>query len=75
MEVVVVPPGGGTIQREVVAIVVVGHEEQESKQSEPDHAMAERLHEIIRASAPSLSPRTWYGMPAYARDGQIICHF
>jgi uncharacterized protein YdhG (YjbR/CyaY superfamily) len=37
--------------------------------------MAERLHAIITASAPALSPRTWYGMPAYAKDGQIICHF
>jgi len=41
----------------------------------PDRAMAERLHAIIKASAPALSPRTWYGMPAYAKDGKIICHF
>ncbi|HET9111407.1 MAG TPA: DUF1801 domain-containing protein [Ktedonobacterales bacterium] len=41
----------------------------------PDRAMAERLHAIIKANAPSLSPKTWYGMPAYARDGQIICFF
>ena len=41
----------------------------------PDRAMAERLHAIIKASAPALSPRTWYGMPAYARDGKIICFF
>jgi uncharacterized protein YdhG (YjbR/CyaY superfamily) len=40
-----------------------------------DRAMAERLHAIIRASAPALSPRTWYGMPAYARDGDVICFF
>jgi uncharacterized protein YdhG (YjbR/CyaY superfamily) len=42
---------------------------------EPDRAMAERLHAIIKASAPDLSPRTWYGMPAYARDGNVLCYF
>ncbi len=41
----------------------------------PDRAMAERLHAIIRANAPALSPRTWYGMPAYARDGNVVCFF
>ena len=41
----------------------------------PDRVMAERLHTIITASAPDLSPKTWYGMPAYARDGKIICFF
>jgi uncharacterized protein YdhG (YjbR/CyaY superfamily) len=41
----------------------------------PDRAMAERLHEIVKASAPDLSPRTWYGMPAYARDGKVVCFF
>jgi uncharacterized protein YdhG (YjbR/CyaY superfamily) len=41
----------------------------------PDRAMAERLHAIIKASAPALSPRTWYGMPAYAREGDVICFF
>ena len=41
----------------------------------PDRAMAERLHEIIKASAPALSPQTWYGMPAYARDGKVVCFF
>jgi uncharacterized protein YdhG (YjbR/CyaY superfamily) len=41
----------------------------------PDRAMAERLHAIIRASAPGLAPRTWYGMPAYARDGKVVCFF
>ena len=40
-----------------------------------DRAMAERLHAIIKASAPGLSPRTWYGMPAYAKDGDVICFF
>jgi uncharacterized protein YdhG (YjbR/CyaY superfamily) len=43
---------------------------------EPDRAMAERLHAIIKASAPALSPRTWYGMPAYAnQDGKVVCYF
>jgi hypothetical protein len=42
---------------------------------EPDRTMAERLHAIIRASAPGLTPRTWYGMPAYARDGKVVCFF
>jgi len=41
----------------------------------PDRAMAKRLHAIIKASAPALSPKTWYGMPAYAKDGNIVCHF
>ena len=40
-----------------------------------DRAMAERLHEIITASAPDLWPKTWYGMPAYARDGKVVCFF
>ena len=40
-----------------------------------DRALAERLHAIIKASAPALSPRTWYGMPAYARDGKVVCFF
>lgn len=42
---------------------------------EPDRSMAERLHAIIKASAPALSPRTWYGMPAYARGGEVLCFF
>ncbi|TMG16337.1 MAG: DUF1801 domain-containing protein [Chloroflexi bacterium] len=41
----------------------------------PDRAMAKRVHAIIKASAPALSPKTWYGMPAYAKDGNIVCHF
>jgi uncharacterized protein YdhG (YjbR/CyaY superfamily) len=41
----------------------------------PDHAMAKRLHAIIKASAPALSPKTWYGMPAYAKDGKVVCYF
>jgi hypothetical protein len=43
--------------------------------SERDRAMAKRLHAIIRASAPLLSPRTWYGMPAYEKDGSVVCFF
>jgi uncharacterized protein YdhG (YjbR/CyaY superfamily) len=41
----------------------------------PDRAMAERLHAIVTASAPALSPKTWYGMPAYAKDGKVVCFF
>jgi hypothetical protein len=42
---------------------------------EPDRAMGERLHAIIKASAPDLTPKTWYGMPAYAKDGKVVCYF
>lgn len=42
---------------------------------ESDRAMAERIHEIVKASAPELSPKTWYGMPAYAKDGKVVCFF
>ncbi len=42
---------------------------------EPDRAMGKRLHAIIKASAPALSPRLWYGMPAYAKDGKVVCYF
>ncbi len=41
----------------------------------PDRAMAKRLHAIVKASAPALSPKTWYGMPAYAKDGKVVCFF
>ena len=41
----------------------------------PDRVLAERLHAIIKANAPALSPKTWYGMPAYAKDGQVVCFF
>jgi uncharacterized protein YdhG (YjbR/CyaY superfamily) len=43
--------------------------------SEPDRALGERLHAIIKAAAPALAPRLWYGMPAYARDGKVVCFF
>jgi uncharacterized protein YdhG (YjbR/CyaY superfamily) len=42
---------------------------------EPDRAMATRLHELIKDTAPALAPRTWYGMPAYAKDGKVVCFF
>ena len=42
---------------------------------EPDRAMAQRLHAMIKSIAPGLSPRTWYGMPAYAKDGNVVCFF
>ena len=42
---------------------------------EPDRGIAKRLHAIIKASAPALSPKTWYGMPAYAKDGKVVCFF
>jgi uncharacterized protein YdhG (YjbR/CyaY superfamily) len=42
---------------------------------EPERTMAKRLHAIVKASAPALSPKTWYGMPAYAKDGKVVCFF
>ena len=46
-----------------------------AEMSEPDRTMAERIHAVVKASAPELSPKTWYGMPAYARDGKVVCFF
>ena len=46
-----------------------------AEMSEPDRGMANRLHEIIKNNAPALSPKTWYGSPAYAKDGKVICYF
>lgn len=46
-----------------------------AEMSAPDRAMAERLHALIIASAPALAPKTWYGMPAYAKDGKVVCFF
>lgn len=43
--------------------------------AEPDRKLAQRLHELVKANAPTLSPKTWYGMPAYARDGKVVCFF
>jgi len=49
--------------------------EKIAEMEEPDRSLAARIHEIITASAPELWPKTWYGMPAYARDGKVICFF
>jgi uncharacterized protein YdhG (YjbR/CyaY superfamily) len=46
-----------------------------AEMQESDRVMAERLHAIVKATAPDLSPRTWYGMPAYAKDGKVVCFF
>jgi uncharacterized protein YdhG (YjbR/CyaY superfamily) len=46
-----------------------------AEMAEPDRVMAKRLHAIIKASAPTLSPKTWYGMPAYAKEGKVVCFF
>ena len=58
---------GADGEREVLAKI--------AEMKEPDRAMAKRLHGIITAAAPTLSPRTWYGMPAYAKDGKVVCFF
>ena len=49
--------------------------EKIAEMSEPERTMAKRLHEIIKTSAPTLSPKTWYGQPAYAKDGKVVCFF
>jgi uncharacterized protein YdhG (YjbR/CyaY superfamily) len=49
--------------------------EKIAEMPEPDRSMAKRLHAIIKASAPALSPKTWYGMPAYAKDDKVVCFF
>ena len=46
-----------------------------AEMSEPDRAMATRVHALVKASAQGLSPKTWYGMPAYAKDGKVVCFF
>ena len=46
-----------------------------AEMQEPDRSMAKRLHEIIKTSIPTLSPKTWYGMPAYTKDGKVVCFF
>ena len=46
-----------------------------AEMQEPDRSMGQRLHALIKTSAPSLSPRLWYGMPAYAKDGKVLCFF
>ena len=49
--------------------------EKIAEMPEPDRAMAEKIHAVVKASAPELSARTWYGMPAYAKDGKVVCFF
>ncbi len=61
------PRGTADGERDVLAKI--------AEMPEPDRALAERLHALVKASAPSLSPRTWYGMPAYARDDDVVCFF
>ena len=46
-----------------------------AEMGKPDRAMAQRLHKLIKATVPDLAPRTWYGMPAYAKDGKVVCFF
>lgn len=46
-----------------------------AEMEEPDRSMAERIHAIVKANAPPLAPKTWYGMPAYAKDGKVVCFF
>ena len=46
-----------------------------AEMQEPDRAMAKRIHAVVKASAPAISPKTWYGMPAYAKDGKVVCFF
>ena len=58
---------GADGEREVLAKI--------AEMAEPDRSMAERLHAIIKAAAPALLPRLWYGMPAYAREGNVVCFF
>jgi uncharacterized protein YdhG (YjbR/CyaY superfamily) len=61
------PANAADREREVLAKI--------ADMEEPDRTIAGRLHALIKAIAPGLSPRTWYGMPAYARDGQVVCFF
>ena len=49
--------------------------EKIAEMPKPDRVMAERLHAIVKETAPDLSPRTWYGMPAYSKDGKVLCYF
>src|SRR5690242_17597752 len=46
-----------------------------AEMSDDDRALAERVHALVTAAAPDLTPRTWYGMPAYSKDGNVLCHF
>jgi hypothetical protein len=62
-------PGAGKADEESAVLAKI------AAMPEPDRAMGERLHAIIKASAPGLSPKLWYGMPAYAKDGNVVCFF
>jgi hypothetical protein len=62
-------PGAGKADGESAVLAKI------AEMQGPDRVMAERLHALIRASAPGLSPKTWYGMPAYAKDGKVVCFF
>jgi len=62
-------PGAGKADGESEVLAKI------AEMPEPDRVVAERLHAIIKASAPALSPRTWYGMPAYGKDGNVVCFF
>jgi len=61
------PGGKADAERDVLAKIAA--------MAAPDRAIAQRIHEIVKASAPSLAPKLWYGMPAYARDGKVVCFF
>ena len=61
--------GGGKVEGEGALLAKI------AAMAEPDRAMAKRLHAIITASAPALAPKLWYGMPAYAKDGKVVCFF
>ena len=62
-------PGAGKADEENVVLAKI------AAMPAPDRAMGERLHAVIKASAPVLSPKLWYGMPAYAKDGKVVCFF
>jgi uncharacterized protein YdhG (YjbR/CyaY superfamily) len=62
-------PGAGKADEESAVLTKI------AEMPAPDRTMAERLHVIIKASAPALSPKLWYGMPAYAKDGNVVCFF
>jgi uncharacterized protein YdhG (YjbR/CyaY superfamily) len=62
-------PGGKEADEESAVLAKI------AEMPEPDRAMAERLHAVITASAPALSPKLWYGMPGYAKDGKVVCFF
>jgi uncharacterized protein YdhG (YjbR/CyaY superfamily) len=62
-------PGGKEADEESAVLAKI------AELPEPDRAMAERLHAVIKANAPALSPKLWYGMPGYAKDGKVVCFF